>query len=355
MLALMTGLTRAACILAPTIAIALALSACGGPSSSGYDRAVLEAHPVAFWEMSARSVAEPDRIIGGPAGRYHGRPAYTRLPDGDRAAAFNGTDEYLSAPSRPSSRSPHTGELTVEAWIRPDAVQFAHPANGDGYVDWIGKCERYAPSCEWEGRMYSASTPQGRCNRVSVYAFGLDAGLGSGADWQPICGTVHAGVWLYVVGEYQTRSTPTQCDPSDPGTIGIWVDGVKQDFAAHAPTGCMSQFWVLPRLGSSPVTVGTMAFDSWFHGAVGKVAIYDRLLTQAQIDSHYKTMTGAGPERPLREDLQGVTLDAVPAAHLRPPRRARQRATVRRPGPGHSPIPSRHPDADVVQRSRLAD
>ena len=30
-----------------------------------------------------------------------------------------------------------------------------------------------------------------------------------------------------------------------------------------------------------------MAMDAWFQGAIGKVAIYDKLLTQAQIARHY--------------------------------------------------------------------
>jgi hypothetical protein len=36
-------------------------------------------------------------------------------------------------------------------------------------------------------------------------------------------------------------------------------------------------------------------FQSWFQGAVGKVAIYDKLLTQQQITNHYQTMTGKQP------------------------------------------------------------
>jgi hypothetical protein len=38
-----------------------------------------------------------------------------------------------------------------------------------------------------------------------------------------------------------------------------------------------------------------MAMDTWFPGAVGKVAIYDYLLTQEQISNHYKTMSGTAP------------------------------------------------------------
>ena len=38
-----------------------------------------------------------------------------------------------------------------------------------------------------------------------------------------------------------------------------------------------------------------MAMDAWFPGAIGKVAIYDYLLTPAQISAHYHAMTGKQP------------------------------------------------------------
>ena len=291
------GLYRTAGTLAAIVVFGCALAACGSSSPrSRYDSAVLDARPVAFWDLSARSLSEPDLSAHGHSGRYRGGlPSPARLPDGERASDFDGAGQYLSVPSSPQFSIAHTGELSFEAWIRPDALQFSHPAGDEGYVDWIGKCQNYAPSCEWEGRIYSAVNPQRRCGRLSAYAFNPSAGLGSGADWQPDCGALHAGSWLYVVGEYQTRATPKGCESSYPGTINIWVDAVKQNFAVHAPTGCMSQYRVSPRPGASPLNIATMAFDSWFQGAVGKVAIYDTLLSQAQIDAHYTAMTGASP------------------------------------------------------------
>jgi hypothetical protein len=57
----------------------------------------------------------------------------------------------------------------------------------------------------------------------------------------------------------------------------------------------MSQYNVVPVANDSAVNVGTMARDAWFQGAVGKVAIYDFLLSQAQITNHYQSMTGKQP------------------------------------------------------------
>ena len=52
---------------------------------------------------------------------------------------------------------------------------------------------------------------------------------------------------------------------------------------------------VVPEAKDSPLDIGTMAKESWFAGAIGKVALYDKLLSQEEITSHYRTMTGKDP------------------------------------------------------------
>ena len=73
------------------------------------------------------------------------------------------------------------------------------------------------------------------------------------------------------------------------------MNGVKWDHSSHGDTGCMSQYQVVPVAGDSPLDIGTMALDSWFAGAIGKVAIYDVLLDDVQIAAHYRAMTGMDP------------------------------------------------------------
>lgn len=154
--------------------------------------------------------------------------------------------------------------------------------------------------------MYSTNTAEGRPNRISAYVFKPSAGLGSAADWQPVDGLVKAGTWYHVVGEYTTRSQPADCmDTSEsmgcqsvtkyPGSINIWVNGVPWNHASHGSTGCMCQYGVVPEAKDSPLDIGTMAKESWFAGAIGKVALYDKLLSQEEITSHYRAMTGKDP------------------------------------------------------------
>lgn len=263
--------------------------------TTGYDSTVLSDTPVMYLTMaSPSSGSETDKSGHGIIGTYKGgAPGAAKLPNGDSAADFNGSSQYLTVPSSSALSIPTTGKLTWEAWIRPDTFQFAS-ASGDGYVDWMGKCENYSPTCEWEARIYGDSTPEGRPDRLSAYVFNPSAGLGSSADWQP-ASNLQSGQWIHVVAEYDTTATPSGCNSAYPGSINIWVNGVKQDAAAHFPTGCMSQYSIKPRAGSSSFTIGTMAFDTWFNGAVGKVAVYNYLLSQTQINGHYQAMKGIAP------------------------------------------------------------
>ena len=150
------------------VAAALAAAACGSLSSEGadaaaapdgtvpsggYDEVVLADHPVAYWAMDHAAGSEPDLSGHGHAGTYpQGTKAQAPLPNGDLAADFDGATQHLSVPSSAAFSIPTTGSLTWEAWIRPDVLQFPHDDGSDGYVDWMGKCEDYAPTCEWEAR-----------------------------------------------------------------------------------------------------------------------------------------------------------------------------------------------------------
>jgi hypothetical protein len=253
-----------------------------------------------MWDMTAGGSSEPDLTGAGNTGSYvNGTPVTASMPNGDRAAVFNGSNQYMTVPSSSSLSIPNPArQLTWEAWIRPDVLQF--PTATNGYTDFLGKCGLYYHYCEYEGRMYNSVNSQNRCNRISAYVFNLQptsAGLGSAADWQPNCNMLQAGHWYHVVGEYRTDATPySACSSAYPGIADIWVNGVKWNQAYHGDTGCMSQHSIVPQAGPSPFVVGTLAqYDYFFQGAVGKVAIYDTLLTQSQIDAHYVAMTGQQP------------------------------------------------------------
>ena len=277
-----------------------------GSSLSAYDQAILGDHPVAFWDLTAAGSPETDLTGNGNTGTYvGGPPGVSTMPNGDTAAVFNGSSEYLTVQSNTSFSVPTTKYLTWEIWIQPSVLQFPHSDTTGEYVDVMGKCANYNPTCEWEARMYNTTTgSEDRPNRMSAYIFNPSAGEGAAADWQPVAGLIQAGQWYHIVGEYTTdpNLTPANCPfaASYPGAINVWVNGVLWNEAAHFPTGCMNQgsgsnIAVIPQANNSPLNIGTMATDSWFEGAIAKVAIYNYLLTQSQITNHYQMMTGKQP------------------------------------------------------------
>ena len=295
------GSDPAAGLADPEAAAAPAAPAARPPAR--YDQAVLADGPVGYWAMNKSPASEPDLTGRTSAGTYRGGTApLVSLPNGDQAADFNGSSQYMSIPSNAAFSIPTTHSLTWEAWIRPDTLQF--PNNSSGYVDWMGKCQDYSPTCEWEARLYNTTSSADRCNRFSAYVFNPSAGLGSGAYWQPTCGLIQAAQWYHVVGEYTTLSQPSGCQNAGqyPGVVNIWLNGVPWNQSRHGQTGCFSQYDVVPVANNSPVNVGTMAMDAWFQGAIGKVAIYDKLLSQAQITAHYMLMTGKAPTGSCADD-----------------------------------------------------
>jgi len=301
------------------VALLVGLLFVSGQANATYDSTILADGPVAFWDMVNQTGTELDLTGNGHTGTYlylasagSSYPvALSTLPDGESVDDFNtGTlNQYVQVPTSSVFSIPTTGQLTFEGWIRADVTQFTGNA-GTYYVDWMGKCATYSPTCEWEARMYSTDQygmeSPNRPNRTSGYVFNPTAGEGSAADWQAAyvpagsytSSIYAAGDWMHIVVEYQTLTDYGAVGCGTPvGTINIWVNGVEWDQATHSTTGCMSQYSVTPVANNSPLLIGTMALgdDAFFQGAIGKVAIYDTLLTPTQITNHFVAMTGISP------------------------------------------------------------
>lgn len=268
------------------------------PSMSAYDSTILSDHPVLFLPLSeaGRAAVEADAATPHRQGSYHGAVSAAGMPNGDRAAVFDGHNSYLEVPDAPDLSVPRTGILTFEAWLRPDALIFP-VKEGNGYVHWMGKGEVHGGSIpdqvEWAARMYSADNGDNpsRENRISGYAFNLEGGRGIGSYVQE---DVQAGGWIHYV--FVINTTPQ--DPDDPGYTKIFVDGRGTLPNPWDDKDSLLEFWpdpttphlVQPGDGDAPLRVGTRDLKSFFLGAIGKVAVYDYELTPDQILSHYNAM-----------------------------------------------------------------
>ncbi|MBI3898433.1 MAG: LamG domain-containing protein [Gammaproteobacteria bacterium] len=250
--------------------------------ASSYDNAVLANHPVLFLTMAAPcSGGEGDVSGHGRTGTYFpvgSRPTATTLPNGDFAADFDGSTQYLEVADADALSVPTTGVLTIEAWMRADALPFT-VLEGSGYVHWLGKGT--SSQQEYALRMYSDSNGE-RANRISGYAFNLNGGLGSGSYFED---PIKVGQWIHVTMVINmTNTSPTY--PT--GYVKIYKNGVLRD------TTALNQYDVVPGNGTEPLRIGTRDRHSFFLGAIGKVAIYKSELTQPQIATHYVAMCGVG-------------------------------------------------------------
>jgi hypothetical protein len=270
------------------------ICSCAGPSItrrpsgitlSTYDRLVLADKCAFYLTMgnSAQQAYEYDQSGNSHPGKYGptgSTSSSAPMPNGDLATDFDGVSQFLEVENSHGLSISVTGALTFEAWIRPDILQFTHE-EGNGYVWWAGKGGPNQQ--EYAFRIYSTTNTENppRPNRISDYAFNLAGGLGSGSYFQDV---IAIGEWIHVIAVFNAVDT----SPTYPtGYVKIYKDGVLRK------TTPLNQYSVIPQSGSAPIRVATRDFNSFFQGAIGKVALYQYELSPIQISAHFTAMTAA--------------------------------------------------------------
>ena len=244
-----------------------------GGEGSAYDTAVMADNPV-FYMKGASGIDS----IGGRNATLHG-PTATTVPNGDGALAYNGSSQYAEVPDANIFSATNTGVITIEAWMRPDVLQFPNDED-TGYVHWLGKGGP-PDSYEWVCRMYSLSNQESRPNRISGYHFNSGGGLGAGSYFQD---STTAGQWIHYALVINTNNTSGGY-PN--GYTMVYKNGVRQDQDDLSVSGTI----ITPKNGTDPVRIGTAPdFYSWFQGGIGKIAIYDTEVSAARLLAHYKAM-----------------------------------------------------------------
>lgn len=252
--------------------------------TDAYDRRVLSLAPVMYLTLGHPwSGTEEDLSGNGHEGVYlpaDDPPAVAYLPNGDPAASFNGQRQYVQVASASALSVTNTGCLSLQAWIQPATLQFRHQ-HASAYVYLLGK--GMSGKQEYALRMYSRSNDvvPARPNRVSAYAFNLRGGLGSGSYFQD---AISIGQWFMVTFVIDDRASLTWPD----GYVAIYKDGSLRGRVS------LGQFDVRPRASDAPLRIATRDLESYFQGAIGKVAIYDYVLSESDIAGTYDAMEPLG-------------------------------------------------------------
>jgi hypothetical protein len=260
------------------------------PSAEAYRLLVLAANPVGYWRLGETSATDSvkDETAQHHDGRFVGQPRFETpgaiQGDTSGAVVLDG-QSYVEIPDDPAFSQPTSGAgLTVEAWMRPDLLDFA-PNAAVTYVHWLGKGDE--GQTEWGLRFYTKSDSQ-RPNRISAYLWNLDGNLGAGAYFQD---PIVAGEWLHIVACYEPGNA-AQTQPS-PG-VEIFKNGVPRQGPPNKGTLYSSppDWSIMPAHGTAPLRLGTRDGKSFLVGALDEVAIYPRVLTAGEIRLHYEV--GAG-------------------------------------------------------------
>jgi hypothetical protein len=255
----------------------------GGAKRSAYEQAVLESKPVAYWRLGeARGPKAADATGHEHDGKYVGEPKFGQkgaiAGDPNEAIGLDGlrSKSFVEVPDSKSFSVASSGNgLSVEVWMRPDALDFT----GDEakppleYIHWLGKgVEQHY---EWGFRFYRRKSE--RPNRISAYIWGPDGKLGAGAYVED---RLTVGIWIYLVATYD--------DPRRPNAqVRIYKDG---EASSHndSPGTLYKSFAIKPKHGLAPLRLGTRDLRSFLTGGLDEIAIYPRVLGADEIRDHWK-------------------------------------------------------------------
>ena len=198
-----------------------------------------------------------------------------------RSAIKNDPNRAIGLPGKSYVQIPTSNEfslsrgLTVEAWMRPDRLDFPGETD-DPYVHWLGKGEK--GRFQWGFRFYSKRRRDGkvssRPNRISAYAWNADGGLGERRVFEE---PLTVGQWIHVVAVYEPpgkglacKSTATACSRRGRPARGHSIRrSALSRFPVTLPCGWESDL------------------QSFLIGGLDEVAILSRVLTPHEIRGNY--------------------------------------------------------------------
>ena len=130
----------------------------------------------------------------------------------------------------------------------------------------------------WAARIYNYHNAEDRPNRTSGYVFNRNGGLGAGSYFQD---PIIAGQWIYYALTINTVHNSTAYPT---GYTKIFRNGTRRD------QDSLSSYSIIPENGAAPMRLATRQMQSFFKGAIGKVAVFDYELSIAQLQSHFSCM-----------------------------------------------------------------
>lgn len=212
----------------------------------GYGQEVRSHRPTAYWRLGEASGTTADDEVGSNDGTYNGptlgQPGLL-ASDPDTCPLFDGVNDHITTLL---AANPSLTDFSVEAWA-------------------IGNVN---------GRTVVQQNDGGGTGRAWIYTDGSGV-ISSFAGGAQLSSGVFMGpnVARHIVTTYEKATT----------TLRIYVDGVLGNSAVRSVESCA---------GTWQIGAGKSVTQPW-DGRIDEVAIYERLLTAAEITAHYDKGTVA--------------------------------------------------------------
>ncbi len=251
---------------------------------------ILDTDPTSYWPLDD---AVGSSRIHDACGRHEGEPFgadLAEVPFGPaRMPHFDGRlGKVITIPNDERYSHDYANALTVACWMAPSALDFRYTDGAtDQYVHFIEKAQDSRQDVEWAFRLYNATNRQ-RHSRLSFYLFNLGRsqrhGAGAYMEFGPSRNDrtpVRSRRWIFLVGQGEG-----------------WIDGTEQsrgailykqgEMAKRSPGDKYNnppKWNVQPRHGPGVITLGGSIGKTAFCGAIAHVALWNRLLTAAEVAS----------------------------------------------------------------------
>jgi len=211
-------------------------------------------------------------MVSGQAGALEGGVTFTEDRNGEisRAVYFSGST-YVEFPSRSAFNFGNTQDFTISAFVNPDE----QPDNGSFSNDIVAKWCKDG-SCSQYGYPFSVRINFSEGEQDLRFVGGrfrsneCEQGNSIGTDEQKV------DQWYHIV--FQKKST----------LLYYYLNGVlvatKDDDANDTSGGCSTQNAAPLRFGTRNPEAGTAAGRSYFKGSLDDVRIYNRALTEEEIE-----------------------------------------------------------------------
>jgi PKD repeat protein len=222
-----------------------------------YRSLVLADGPVSYWRLGEPGGGTAADSAGTNTGSVRGGVVLgapgALIGDPDTSMSFDGTSGYVSVPN--SANLNLTGDLTVEAWVQPGALDgktraFIHKGGTGGYPTYQYRIGLTSGNL-WRGTVYVGSS------NITVTAPGTPSTVG----------------WTHLV---MTRSG---------STLKLYVNGAA--VATATASGVLNTSTGMLAIGRT----GAVSVD-YFKGSIDEVAVYPTALSAATIAEHYRVGTG---------------------------------------------------------------